>query len=101
MMKDFIRAILIRPGEDPKIGAQRNTLQALQERVQGHIECVTLEPGLVVICNEEGRINSMRHSATIAGVQFFGPILVVGAEGEDFTDVQEEKFSKYYPPRKE
>ena len=48
-MKDFITAILIRPGEPPKMGTQRNRLKELQDRVGGYIECVTLEPGLVVI----------------------------------------------------
>ena len=95
-MKDFITAILIRPGEPPKMGTQRNRLKELQDRVGGYIEGVTLEPGLVVICNEEGLINDMKYCATIGGHQFFGPILIVGADGTDFTDVPEEKFAKYY-----
>lgn len=95
-MKDFIRAIFIRPGEAPRIGTQRNRLKELRDRVGGPIETVTLTEHLVVICNEEGFINGMRHCATICGIQFFGPILVVGVDGEEFTDVPEEEFADLY-----
>ena len=95
-MKDFIRAIFIRPGEAPRMGTQRNRLKELQDRVGGPIETVTLTDDLVVICNEEGFINGMRHCTTICGIQFFGPILVVGVDGEEFTDVPEEEFADLY-----
>ena len=93
-MKDFIRAIFIRPGEAPRIGTQRNRLKELQDRVGGYIETVTLTDDLVVICNEEGRLDGLPHCATIGGVEFVGSILVVGVDGEEFADVPEEEFAE-------
>lgn len=65
----------------------KNDLEELQKFVGGYIEAATVEPGLVVICNEEGRIFDMAYNCAICGISFVGSILVVGTEGDEFTDV--------------
>ena len=93
-----IRAIVKRPDEE--IGHVTNispTLQNLQNIVGGHIETVTVQvkPQVIVICNEEARIRHLPYNCTIEGKDytgefdcpFFGPILLVGADGDEFTDV--------------
>lgn len=96
-----IRAIVKRPDEE--IGHVTNispTLQNLQNIVGGYIEAVTIAPGVVVICNEEGRIMGLPHNCEVRGrnligeftVDFCGEIIVLGdlhedREGEDFTDL--------------
>ncbi len=95
-MKDFIRAIFIRPGEAPRMGTQRNRLKELQDRVGGPIGVVTITYGMAVICNENSVMSDMKYCAKIGDIQFFGPILVVGTDGEDFTDVPEEEFADLY-----
>ena len=71
-----------------------NTLEALQSVVDGYIEAVTLVPGrAVMIVNEEGLLRGMPHNITAslaAGTQIVGPAIVVGVDGEDFTDVPED-----------
>lgn len=74
-----------------------NQLHPLQELVGGYIETVTVQAGpqVIVICNEEGRIMGLPYNCTIEGKDytgefdcpFFGPILLVGADGDEFTDV--------------
>jgi len=66
-----------------------NTLEALQEAVDGYIETVTIHGAtkdIVVICDEEGRLKGKEPNCTIAGVSFVGSIVICGVDGEDFTD---------------
>ena len=72
------------PGKNPEVIDIENTLQALQDEVGGYIEAVTIAADAVVICNEDGRLRGMEPNCTIARVDFVGPILVVGREGEEF-----------------
>lgn len=62
-------------------------LHLLQQLVGGYIETVTLEPDYCVICNEEGRLQGMPHNCNYCGIDFVGPILIVGTDGEEFCDV--------------
>ena len=91
-----IRAIVKRPDEEG--GHVTNispTLQNLQNIVGGRIETVTVAPGVVVICNEEGRIMGLPYNCTVRGrdligefaVGFVGEIVVVGTEGDEFVDL--------------
>lgn len=74
-----------------------NQLHPLQELVGGYIETVTVQvkPQVIVICNEEARLKRLPYNCTIEGKDytgefdcpFFGPILLVGADGDEFTDV--------------
>jgi hypothetical protein len=85
-MKDKIIAISKTP--EDKYGRYveiENTLSALQEAVDGNIETVTLAD-LVIICNEEGRMHGLKPNCKVAGFEFVGNILVVGQDGENFTD---------------
>lgn len=68
-----------------------NTLEALQAAVDGYIEVVTLVPDrAVMIVNEEGQLRGMASNAiasAAANTQIVGPAIVVGVDGEEFTDV--------------
>lgn len=71
-----------------------NTLEALQAAVDGYIEAVTLIPGkAVMIVNEEGLLRGMAQNpiaSNVANTQIVGPAVVVGVDGEDFTDIPED-----------
>ena len=71
-----------------------NTLEALQAAVDGYIEAVTLIPGkAVMIVNEEGLLRGMAQNpiaSAVANTQIVGPAVVVGVDGEDFTDIPED-----------
>lgn len=68
-----------------------NTLEALQEAVDGYIEAITLVPNqAVMIVNEEGRLRRMYPNilaSAIAGTQIVGNALVLGVDGDEFTDI--------------
>lgn len=71
-----------------------NTLEALQSVVDGYIEVVTLVPGkAVMIVNEEGLLRGMAPNtiaSAVANTQIVGSAVVVGVDGEDFTDIPED-----------
>ena len=70
-----------------------DSLEALQKAVGGHIEAVTLPAGVVILCDEEGRINGKPYNCAIyphaiaAKIDFYGDIVAVGTEGEEFADI--------------
>lgn len=76
-----------KPGEAWEQVEIENTLEALQAEVGGYIETVTLLSDLVLIVNEEGRINGMRFNVNLCGMQLFGTILAVGVNGDEFCDI--------------
>lgn len=63
-----------------------NDLHVLQQLVDGYIETVTLATDACVICNEEGRLKDLEHNCKYCGVDFVGTILIVGIDGDEFTD---------------
>lgn len=96
-----MKVIIKRPcdqfGEEATIP---NTLKALQEAVGGYIETVTLDNGVVLICNEEGRLRDMPYNFTTRKLinsnafgslygQFpiFGTVIACGVDGEEFADI--------------
>jgi len=99
-----MKVIIKRPcdqfGEEATIP---NTLKALQEAVGGYIETVTLENGVVLICNEEGKLRDMPYNFTLripprammfevinelfGQCKFFGTVIACGAEGDEFADI--------------
>lgn len=71
-----------------------NTLEALQAEVDGYIEAVTLIPDkAVMIVNEEGLLRGMAPNpiaSAAANTQIVGTAIIVGVDGEEFTDVPED-----------
>lgn len=83
-----IKAIIKRPDEE--FGHMTNiseSLENLQNTVGGYIECVSPDPRIVIICNEEGKLIGLEPNMKIPGDILCGTIIVVGVSGEDFADV--------------
>lgn len=86
----YIKAVGKHPGHMLHNVWIKNDLEELQRFVGGYIETVTVAPKLVLICNEEGRLQNMDFNCEICGINFVGPILAVGADDEgNFTDAPE------------
>lgn len=81
-----ITAIIKHPGEDAEVEMIENTLKTFQNIVGGYIECVTIDPGLVAVVDEEGIINSKPFNMKLGVHQLFGTIVFVGVDGEEFTN---------------
>ena len=101
MSEAKIKAIIKRP--DEKVGHMTNispSLKNLQRIVEGPIEIVTIAPGLVLICNEEGKLRGLERNFRM-GIDFFdvilGEAIICGVDGEDLDDIPIDfKQWKYY-----
>ena len=84
-MNDKIKCLLVEPYELPKEIIIDNTLEAKQKIVGGDIECVYLQNNddIVLICNEEGKINGMKLNREIGYDIIAGPFLIVGDDYEN------------------
>ena len=92
MAEGKIRVIIKRP--DEKYGHVTYispSLKNLQTQVGGHIETVTIGDGIIMICNEEGKILGLERNFYMGFLPFLevivGTVIICGADGENFGDV--------------
>ena len=95
MIEQFIRSKL-RPGEDikdPEVREIDDTLEAKQELVGGLIEVVPYKEGLLLVCNEEGKILNQKPNIDIGYDYIAGNCFVIGDDFENsgFKSVTEEQ----------
>lgn len=89
MKENQILICIKEPGKEPRVEPLfDNTLEAFQKAVGGYIETVTMAEDLVLICNEEGRLQGLPYNATICGVSFVGAVLAAGIKGDEFASVK-------------
>lgn len=87
-VKDPIRVIVKRVGEEPCTAIMPNTLAAMQGCVNGYIEPVHLGYGLIMLVNEEGCLDKdCRFNCYVKDYPYRGTLLFLGEDGEDFGDV--------------
>lgn len=84
-----MRAMRKRPGEAWEAIEVDNELRSIQQEVGGYLESFTFAEDACVLCDEEGRMKGKQHNISVCGVPFVGTILVVGVDGENFTDLTE------------
>ena len=98
-MNDKIKCLLVEPYELPKEIIIDNTLETKQKIVGGDIECVYLQNNddVVLICNEEGKINGMKLNREIGYDIIAGPFLIVGDDYEngEFKSLTSNQLLKY------
>jgi len=75
-----MRVLIKEPGKPWETAEIENTLEALQSAVGGYIETYTIDPerGLVLICDEEGRLNGKQYNIRVDDVDFVGTLLLCG-----------------------
>ena len=94
-----IKGLLVEPYKLPKEIEIENTLDNLQSLVDGYIECVYLQNDndVVLICNDEGKINNMTLNRDIGYDIIAGPFLILGDDYEngDFKSLNENQILRY------
>lgn len=94
-----MRAVALKAGRLSEIVDVQNTLKALQHFVGGYIEAIPFPgvPGAVILVDEEGKLTGKpanRPIRTTTGETLdwlVGDALVVGTNGEEFTDLTEQE----------
>ncbi len=99
MMIDKLKVLLVKPNELPQEIEIENTLEAKQNLVGGYIECTYLpnDNSVVLICNEEGKINGMKLNRDIGYDIIAGPFFIVGDDCENggFKSLNENQILRY------
>ena len=85
------KALFMEVGEEPKFIEVVDKLENLQALVDGFIESVYLGENLVVICNEEGKLNGMQGNRRIGNDVIAGPFFIVGEDGDEFRSLTDEE----------
>lgn len=97
------RILLFPVGKDPEVVTIAAGLKPMQDIVGGYIESVTLETGLGLICNEEGKLTGLPANRWVSELEDVvrGPFFIsrYNEEGEagDVTDDDVTAYQKRYP----
>lgn len=111
--EEKISVVLVEPGKYPKLVEIEDTLEAMQETVDGYIEeYMPFDDEVAIVCNEEGKVNGLPLNRAVYGKdkeildiiagKFF--IAYAPAEAENFQNMPKELANKYlekfkYPER--
>lgn len=77
-----MRILKVEPNQVPIVKLIDNTLEAMQAEVEGLIDVVPAGRGMVLVVNDEGKLNGMQPNRWIGDDIICGPFFVA-AEGEN------------------
>lgn len=87
-----IKIVVQNPGEISTIAEVNNTLEAMQKLVGGYLETLTLNNGLVLVMDEEGRLKGLPENVRcVQAGTIVGRIFITRAEGESFVSLTPEQ----------
>lgn len=84
--------VAVPAGKKPYVTTIKNDLKTMQKFVGGFIEVIYLQDNLLLICDEEGKINGKTGNRILHGDIIAGDFFIVGdnehGEFQDLTDKQ-------------
>lgn len=95
--KNLVHVVYVEPGKPAYAAEIENSLRSLQRAVGGYIQTVSNGDGTVIVCNEEGKLNSLPPNRRIAdGADILvGNFFVVGEKGTNFRSLTDKETEKY------
>lgn len=90
MKQKNIRVWFKEPRKKAELRTMPNTLEALQGAVGGYIETYSIAMDATIVCDEEGWLKNYPPNVSMWNNVFFGNILLVGVDGEEFCDFPEQ-----------
>lgn len=103
--KDIIRAVLVKPGEEPEIIEFEHTLEEMQRLVGGGLiqAIYPFDDDAALICNDEGKILGMPLNRALYDLRDEIYDIIVGdfficrapADSDTFTSLTDEQIDKY------
>lgn len=89
---EYIKGLLVPVSGEIQRVVIKNELKSLQETVGGYIETLTLAEGVVLICNEEGKLLKLEPNTHFYTIN--GDFILVGVNGEKFGDLTEKQMEQ-------
>lgn len=90
-----MKIILYNVGEDPIVKEIENELQPMKQIVGGWIETFTQPDGIILICNEEGKLIGLPYNRTMFGEPIVGNFFLCRCSGEEFADITDEDVKRF------
>lgn len=94
--EEIIKVIYKKVNKAPKIIEIKNDLETKQKLVNGLIEVVPYIDNMLIICNEEGKINNLKANVLFDYDFIAGDFIIVGDDYEnaDFKSLTEKQINK-------
>ena len=90
-----MKVVIVEPGKPGYVKDIEDKLENLQQIVGGYIEAITLKPGVVLVCNEEGKIKGLPINRDIGFDYICGTFFICGTKGEDFASLNDIQVETY------
>lgn len=96
MKENKIRVLKVEPSKHPEEFMLENALEAMQEAVGGYIDIVSLEGGVCILLNDEGKLIGLEGNRRIGNDIIVGNFYVCGSNDEgDLVSLTDEEMEKY------
>ena len=99
-----MKVLLIKVMENPQVIDIEDKLEVLHKLVGGYIECVGIDDGVCLVCNEEGKLNGLPINRPLyinnrISDFIYGDFFIVGTrdcEFESLSDAMIKKWANVY-----
>ena len=92
MKNQMLRILKVEPGKPPYEKEIKDKLEDIQAEGGGLFEIVYLSSGVLLCCNEEGKLNGMKPNRTVGDDIICGPFFLVGdSQDGEFVSLQGSK----------
>lgn len=91
-----LKIVLKKVGEEPKIMNIENTLEAKQKLVDGWIEVISVTEDILLVCNEEGKLDNLPPNLLFDYDYIAGDCFFIGDDYEngDFKSLTDEQIEE-------
>lgn len=86
-----ITAVVKEPGKPAEIVKIENTLEVLQRIVGGQIEVIHVLNDIVMVCNEEGKLEDLQPNIAMPNDVVVGTVIALGTDGDEFRGLTDEE----------
>lgn len=96
MKENKIRVLKVEPNKHPEEFMLEKELEAMQEAVGGYIDIVSLEGGVCILLNDEGKLIGLDGNRRIGNDIIVGNFYVCGSNDEgDLVSLTDEEMEQY------
>lgn len=91
-----MRILKAEPGKAPYAKEMEEGLKAIQREVEGLFQPLSMGDGVILCCNDEGKLNGMQPNRRLGGDIICGPFFLVGDDhAGGFCSLTEEQIQRY------
>ncbi len=86
-----MKIIVKHPGNKPHVEEVEDDLKTYQNIVGGYIEIVHIDGDILLVCNEEGKLEGLPYNFYMGDDIIVGTVFFVGRDMEDFRSLTDDE----------